>query len=70
MGTPKETIGVKVPAEWKEQIKQLAEGLGLSPSEWLYSVVGEALGKADVNRVNSLVERVEALEKKLTRLAS
>lgn len=70
MSEPKETIGVKVPAAWKQQIKEICDELGISQSEWLYEAIGTALGKTNVNAVNSLPERVAALEKKLSRLAN
>lgn len=66
----KETIGVKIPVEWKAQIKEVCEQLNITPSEWLLSAIADALGKPQANSIHSIPERVAALEKKLTRLAN
>lgn len=67
---PKEQIGARIPTEWKEKITQICSDLGISPSEWLVSVIGQALGQTDANAVDSLPERVTALEKKLSNLSA
>lgn len=67
---PKEQIGARIPIEWKEKIAQLCSDLGISPSEWLVSVIGQALGQTDANSVNSIPDRVTALEKKFQTLSA
>lgn len=67
---PKETIGSRIPPDWMHQVDEVCAEAGLTRSEWLLSIIGEALGKTDVNAVHGLIERVTALEKKLNRLAS
>lgn len=65
----KESIGAKIPTEWKQQIIQICSDLDITPSEWLSGVIGQALGDTTVNAVHSLPERVAALEKKLNNLS-
>ena len=66
----KETLGVKVPSEWKEKIQQICTDLGITPSEWLSDLIGRELGETSVNAVHSLPERVASLEKKFQTLSS
>ena len=66
----KETLGVKVPSEWKEKIQQICTDLGITPSEWLSDLIGRELGETNVNQVHSLSERLASVEKKLSGLSS
>jgi hypothetical protein len=65
----KPTIGCRILQAEMGQIDALISETGQSRSDWLYQLIREALGKTDIATVRAMAVRIEALEKKLARLA-
>lgn len=57
---PKVNIGARIPAVWAEQLKELATSLNCSQTELITEAVGLYLEK----QIDTLVDRVTALERK------
>lgn len=73
MKTPKETVGVRLPTDWIEQLKSLSDETGLSQTDLLLEAIGVYLGK-DVSgvcdRIQHLERDVDQLKKRLSNLAT
>lgn len=73
MTTPKETVGVRLPTDWIEQLKTLSEETGLTQTELLMEAIGNYLGK-DISGVCDRIQRLERdvdqLKKRLLNLAT
>lgn len=73
MSIPKEMVGVRLPADWIEQLRRLSEETGLSQTELMMEAIGSYLGK-DVSgicdRIQRLERDVDQLKKRLLNLAT
>lgn len=68
--TEKPTLSCRAEKSVVAEVDAIAKEIGQSRSEWLYNLVLEALGKTPVATVQKMNDRITALEKKLSRLAS
>ncbi len=70
------TVGVRIPAEWLEEINALCEETGKTKTQIMLEALAQYLGKntvvginADLEEIRSLLQnhdqRLEAIEKKL-----
>ena len=55
-------IGAFIPQDWLEDIDAVCTQQGRTRSEWLASLIAEALGKTQGNRLIALQQRVDRLE--------
>lgn len=61
---PKVNIGARIPASWAEQLKELATTMGCSQTELITEAVGLYLEK----QIDTIVDRITAIERKLERV--
>ncbi len=61
----KPTISTRLKSTDLATIDMIAEALGQSRSEWLYQLIRQELGQADVTTVAALAVRMTLVEKRL-----
>ncbi|MBD2019206.1 hypothetical protein H6F43_03280 [Leptolyngbya sp. FACHB-36] len=64
-----QTIGCRVSDDELSQVDSIIQETGQSRAEWLYALVYRELHGTSPNTVRGLLDRVEAIELRLARLA-
>ncbi|PIB06281.1 hypothetical protein AMR42_15110 [Limnothrix sp. PR1529] len=65
----KKTVSTRIDEEWFSAIEQICRETGQDFADWLRDAIALKLGSESPQQARALVERVEALEKKLQGLA-
>ncbi len=64
------TIGFRVDPLLADEVDRVCGQLGINRTDWMNSLIREALGHQPVETMGGLMRRVAALESKLAGLAS
>ena len=69
---PMTSIGSRIPHQWEEEIKAIADATGRKPSEILRDAIAQYLGKHNPDSVQNTLDnhglRIHELEAKLSKL--
>jgi hypothetical protein len=55
------SVSCKIPVDWNEEIDAISELSGVTKSQWLANLIGEALGKTDTEAKRKAVQRLSLL---------
>jgi len=64
----KETVGCRVPREWKDELIARAKSEGLTTGDIIQRLIADYLDKESGDRLSRVERRVKALERRLQRL--
>lgn len=69
---PMASVGSRIPQDWEEEIKVIANSTGRKPSEILREAIAQYLGKANPEAIKNTLDghslRIADLEQKLSKL--
>jgi len=58
---PKISVAAKIPTSWGEEIDAICELTGITKSQWVANLIGDALGKTDSEAKQKAVKKLSLL---------
>jgi hypothetical protein len=58
---PKISVAAKIPTSWGEEIDAICELTGITKSQWVANLIGDALGKTNGEARQKAVKRLSLL---------
>jgi hypothetical protein len=58
---PKISVAAKIPTSWGEEIDSICDLSGITKSQWVANLIGDALGKTDGDAKRKAIQKLSNL---------